>query len=337
MTRISHSAAPPAPARLPGPGRVSRVLRAVAIASCLPYLVLKVAWIAGSRIGIPSGSSLLDEDTRALLMGVNAVTVLMDAAVIVLALVLTRPRGRRVPAPLLVFPMWAATGLLTPIMAGFPVQLAVGLFTGPDEKPASNSAPFLDDWVYGIVYGGFIAQGLSLGILFVWYARDRWGHVWQGRLGGLPRDTCGRAARTASVAGALLALVPVTVHLMWAAGSTTGLPRQRIDERTGSFYALESLNAVTAAVAAAGLLLLVFAPRAAAFARLPVKVPLAVAWAGSGAVGCWGAWKSFAGLIPQDDPAKQPPALMTLTYAVAMVAGFLLAYGVASFLKRRTP
>ncbi|MFH8618898.1 hypothetical protein ACH4E8_28065 [Streptomyces sp. NPDC017979] len=337
MTQISRSVSPPVPARLPGPGRASRVLRAVAIASCFPYLALKVAWIAGSRIGIPSGSSLLDEDKRALLIGVNAVTVLMDAAVIVLALVLTRTRGHRVPAPLLVFPMWVATGLLTPIMAGFPLQLTVGLFTGPEEKSTSNGDPFLDDWVYGIVYGGFIVQGLTLGILFVRYARERWGHVWQGRMGDLPRDTCGRAARTASVAGALLALVPITVHLMWAAGSTTGLPQQRIDERTGSFAALESLSAATATIAAAGLLLLVFAPRAATFARLPVKVPLAAAWAGSGAVGCWGAWMSFAGLIPQDDPAKQPPALMTLTYAVSMIAGFLLAHGVASFLKRRTP
>ncbi|MEU3597602.1 hypothetical protein ABZ714_02525 [Streptomyces sp. NPDC006798] len=337
MTRISRPASPSVPARLPGPGRLPRVLRAVAIASCVPYLALKVAWIAGSRVGIPSGSSLLDEDTRALLMAVNAVTVLMDAAVIVLALVLTRPRGRRVPAPLLVFPMWVATGLLTPIMAGFPVQLAVGLFTGPGEKSASSGDPFLDDWVYGIVYGGFIVQGLTLGILFARYARDRWGHVWQGRMGELPRDACGRAARTASVAGALLALMPITVHLMWAAGSTTGLPQQRIDERDGSFAALETLTAVTAAVAAVSLLLLVLAPRAAAFARLPVKVPLAAAWAGSGAVGCWGAWMFLAGLIPHDDPAKQPPALMTLTYAASMTAGFLLAYGVASFLKRRTP
>ncbi|MGW5679973.1 hypothetical protein ACWEV4_33705, partial [Streptomyces sp. NPDC003860] len=119
MTQIFRSASPPVPARLPGPGRASRVLRNVAIASCFPYLALKVAWIAGSPIGIPSGSSLLDEDKRALLIGVNAVTVLMDAAVIVLALVLTRTRGHRVPAPLLVFPMWVATGLLTPIMAGF--------------------------------------------------------------------------------------------------------------------------------------------------------------------------------------------------------------------------
>lgn len=314
-----------------------QVLRAVAIASCLPYLVLKLAWIAGSRIGIPSGSPLLDEDNRALLIGVNALTVLMDAAVIALALVLTQAWGRRVPAPLLVFPMWVATGLLTPIMAGFPVQLAVGIFSGPGENPSSSSDSFLDSWVYGIVYGGFIAQGLTLGILFVGYARERWGHVWRGRVGDLPRDACGRAARTASVTGALLALIPVVVHLMWAAGSTTGLSQHRIDERTSDFTALESLSAVTAVVAVAGVLLLVFTARSATFRRLPVKVPLAAAWAGSGAVGCWGAWMFFAGLIPQDDPARQPPALTILTYAVSMIAGFLLAYGVTSFLRRRTP
>ncbi|WP_156727245.1 hypothetical protein [Streptomyces apocyni] len=335
MSQISRPPSSPAPARLREPSRASQVLLVIAIASCLPYLALKIAWIAGSRIGIPSGSSLLDEGTRVALISVNALTVLMDAAVIVLALVLTQAWGRRTPAPLLVFPMWAATGLLTPIMAGFPVQLAVGIFSGPAEKSSSNGDPFLDDWVFGIVYGGFIVQGLTLGILFVRYARQRWGHVWQGRMGELPRDE-GRAARTAAVAGALLALVPIAVHLMWAAGSNSGLPQQRIDERTAEFNALEFLSAATAAVAVAGVLLLVFAPRATTFLRLPVKVPLAVAWAGSGAVGCWGAWMSFAALIPQDDPAKQPPSLMVTTNALSLVAGLLLAYGVASFLRRRT-
>ncbi|MCK8678090.1 hypothetical protein [Streptomyces lichenis] len=46
-------------------------LRTVAIATCLPYLVLKVVWIAGGRVGIPDGSVLLEH--RTLLLVANTV------------------------------------------------------------------------------------------------------------------------------------------------------------------------------------------------------------------------------------------------------------------------
>ncbi|NEE42966.1 hypothetical protein G3M53_98705, partial [Streptomyces sp. SID7982] len=65
------------------------MLRVVAIASCLPYVGLKTAWTAGSRLGIPDGSPLLDGGLA--LAVANGATVLMDGAVVVLALLLTRP------------------------------------------------------------------------------------------------------------------------------------------------------------------------------------------------------------------------------------------------------
>ncbi|BCL19629.1 hypothetical protein ACPCBX_32125 [Streptomyces tuirus] len=48
-----------APAARPttGPGRARRILRAVAVVSCVPYLGLKTAWIAGGHVGIPEGTS----------------------------------------------------------------------------------------------------------------------------------------------------------------------------------------------------------------------------------------------------------------------------------------
>lgn len=146
-------------------GRSRRALRAVAVVSCVPYLSLKAAWIAGSRIGIPDGSSLLEH--RATMAVANSVTVLMDAAVIVLALVLTRPWGLRAPAWLLGLPAWVATGLLAPIMAGFPLQVLVDVLGGSTSTAAAEGEPFLDAWVFGVVYTGFIVQGLTLGALFV--------------------------------------------------------------------------------------------------------------------------------------------------------------------------
>ena len=267
----SPSAAPAAPLRT---SRSRSVLRAVAILSCLPYLSLKICWIAGGRIGIPDGSSLLEHRTT--MAVANSVTVVMDGAVIVLALLLTRPWGLRTPAWLLAFPMWAATGLLAPIMAGFPLQLLVKAFGGSVNDSSGGDggkAAFLDEWVFGVVYTGFIVQGLALGALFVLYARDRWGHLWRGHVWDLPAASRTGARRTA-VAAALIALVPATLHLLWATGSTFGLNEGRIEQRTTDFHVLEALDVLYLCAAVTGGLLIAFR-----WGRgLPVKVPLALAW-----------------------------------------------------------
>ncbi len=110
-----------APAVAVGPTPARRLLRATAVVACLPCLGLKAAWIAGSRVGIPDGSALLDH--RVAMALANGLSMLLDSGVIVLALVLTRPWGRRVPAWAPALPAWGATGLLAPIMAGYPLQL----------------------------------------------------------------------------------------------------------------------------------------------------------------------------------------------------------------------
>jgi hypothetical protein len=314
-----------------GPGRARTVLRAVAIASCVPYLSLKTAWIAGSRIGIPEGSALLDD--RALMAVANSVTVLMDGAVIVLALLLTQGWGRRVPGWLLAAPMWIAGGLLLPIMVGVPVQLLVAAFTGAEADPSgsSGSEPFLDEWVFGVVYTGFIVQGLALGTLFVLYAKERWGHVWRGRIWDLPTAATGRTLKVTAVAAAVLALFPATMRLLWACGATTGLSGPRIEQRTADFYVLEGISALFLVVAVAGPLLLAFRRGRA----LSLKTPLAMAWLGSGAVGCWGIWLLIAALLPGAEEGERATGLMALTYAVGMIVGLLVVTGTVSFLRRR--
>ncbi|MEV0322212.1 hypothetical protein ACIBKX_00525 [Streptomyces sp. NPDC050658] len=315
----------PVPTRQ-GIGSGTRVLRALAVVSCLPYLSLKIAWIAGSHIGIPAGSGLLQHRTTMILA--NSLTVLMDAGVIVLALLLTRPWGLRTPAWLLAFPMWAATGLLAPIMTGFPLQLLAKALGGSVDEPSGGSDDaFLDAWVFGVVYGGFILQGLALGALFVRYAHTRWGHLWRGRVRDLPRAVSTGDRRTAAAA-ALLALPPALMHVLWATGATPGLNEARIQERTTDFYVLEVLDLFYLGAAVTGALLIAFRRSPA----LPVRVPLALGWVGSGVITCWGAWLLFASLGGVDDVTRQPTALMFLTYAVEMIVGMLVvALGVRFF------
>ncbi|MFB8353831.1 hypothetical protein [Streptomyces niveus] len=308
------------------PGRGVRALRAVAIASCLPYITLKVVWIAGGRIGVPDGSTLLEH--RTVMAVVNSVSVLLDGAVVVLALLLTQTWGRRVPAWLVGLPMWAATGLLAPIMTGYPLQLAGSLIDGSRPAP-SNSEPFLATWVFAVVYSGFILQGLTLGTLFVLYARRRWDHLWRGHLGDAVTT---RTARATVAAGAVLALPPAVMHLLWATGSTAGLGADRIAERSTDFHLVEGVHALFAVVAVVGTSLLVLRLRSAA--RLSAKIPLAGAWVGSGTLGCWGGFLFLSTLMPTD-PDQRAAGPMVLTYPVSMVAGLLLLSGVVSVLRRR--
>ncbi|MFI8168752.1 hypothetical protein ACIGAN_20635 [Streptomyces sp. NPDC085931] len=319
---------PIAPRAVVAPSRPRRVLRAVAVLSCLPYLGLKAAWIAGSRLGIPAGSALLDD--RLGMAVINALSVLLDSAVIVLALVLTRPWGLRVPAWLLAFPVWVATGLLAPIMAGFPAQLAVRAVGGAGAGPAQRE-PFLEEWVFTVVYAGFILQGLALGGLFALHARDRWGRLWRGRVGRLPVGGPGPAPRALAVAAAVAALPPLALHLLWACGGTTGLGAGRAAERTADFRVLEAVFVCFLLAAVAGALSLAFRRGR----TLPVAVPLGLAWVGSAAVACWGGWLSLASLAGAQDIADRPTPLMSLAYAGQMLSGFLVAALGASFLAER--
>ncbi|MET9092778.1 hypothetical protein ABZX72_11855 [Streptomyces cyaneofuscatus] len=311
-------------------GRVRSVARALAVAACVPYVGLKLAWLAGSRAGIPDGSPLLDGGV-VLAVG-NAATVLMVGCVVVLALLLTRPWGLRVPAWLLVVPMWVASGLLLPIMTAYPLQMAVRLLGG-DGGQASGGAgdPFLEPWVFGVVYGGFIAQGIALGTLFALYARERWGHLWQGRLRDLPRTPASGVLRVAAVAAALVALAPGLAHLLWAAGSTAGLDEGRVAGRTSDFHVLEAVNTLFVAAAVAGVLLLAFRRGG----RLPLRVPLVLVWAGSAQVACWGGWLSLAALVGAGDVADRPTTAMVLIYAGQMLVGILIALPVAHLLAER--
>ncbi|MCZ4100482.1 MULTISPECIES: hypothetical protein [Streptomyces] len=326
-TALDHPSPPLAEQRRTAPAR--RVLRAVAIAACLPYLTLKIAWLSGSTVGIPAGSSLRGSLEDSSFYAVNVLTVAMDLAVVALALALTRPWGRCLPAWLLVLPGWIATGLIAPIVVAFPLQTALSLITGSRSTPPGD--PWLDEWVFGVVYTGFGIQGMALGTLFVLYAKDRWGPLLRGRTADLMASPTRPVLRIAAAAAAAATLPPAVLHTVWACGGTVGLTASRIAEHTTTTAIVEADSAAFAVLGAVGILLAAFRP-----GRTRLVVPLALGWTGGAASAAWGGWMLLAGIVAPDDsgePGTSP--LMDLTYAVQMLLGMLVLVAGAYLLAER--
>ncbi|MFD9410442.1 hypothetical protein ACFWBN_25980 [Streptomyces sp. NPDC059989] len=323
-TRAVHPSTYESQRSAPAPGTGRQILRAVALTATVPYLALKTAWLAGSRIGIPDGSPLLDPEP--FLIAANAVTVAMDACVILLVLVFTRPWGIRVPAWTLAVPVFVATGLLTPILLAFPGQLLIrALGFGADPAAEAVREPFLDPWVFNVVYTGFTVQGLALAGLFVPYARERWGRRWQGVLGlGLPSST-GVVAAAAAATGLAIA----AVHAYWAFGGTAGLDAEQVAGFSTARAVVTAVHGMCALGAGAGALLL------ARGGEIRARWPLGLAWIGAGATLSWGTWMLIATLGPQLDGGEGPSGTAQLIYAGQMITGSLAAAVLARFLISR--
>ncbi|MFD4243040.1 hypothetical protein ACFWP3_15760 [Streptomyces sp. NPDC058525] len=320
----------------PGLGTGRRILRVVALAATVPYLALKGAWLAGSQVGIPAGSVL--SEPGLFFTVANAVTLAMDACVILLVLVLTRPWGIRVPSWLLTVPVFFATGLLTPILLGFPGQLLIRLL-GFGAEPAAAGAPepFLDPWVFNVVYTGFTVQGLALAGLFVPYARQRWGRRRPGGPGlrVSPDGVRGRLPSSTGVAAAASAaagLAVAAVYAYRAFGGTAWLSAEQAASYTAEAGMAPAAHAICALAAGAGAVLLARGGRLTARWS---RWALGAAWTGSGAALSWGTWMLVASLGPQLDGGEGPGGAVLVAYAGQMITGLLSATVLIRFLTAR--
>jgi len=194
---------------------VARRRLAVCVATvlaCVPYLALKVAWLAGSSVGIRSGAAGAEMHDERYVVG-NLVTMGMELVAIGLLLALTFPWGRRVPGWLLAVPVWVAAGLLAPIALGLPAGLVLQALAGGAPSSGDNG---LADWVYAVAYGGFVLQAVGVLAAFGWHARERWPGWWRVRR--TPASPATVAA--VGVVGGLGLL-----HLAWAlAGDAAAAP-----------------------------------------------------------------------------------------------------------------
>lgn len=196
----------------PDPTQVSPLRRRIATATvivCLPYLALKVAWVAGLNIG--TSETDFADTTRA----ANLLTAGLEVVAILLAIALVLPIGRRVPAFLVAFPMWVATGLLTPVVAGFALGTPIQLLSGGGNAFRDE---VLDSWVFALVYGGFVLEAVLLTAGFVLHARNRWPAL----TSGAGRQEMAATGGLQRLLGGIFAVVAVVFAIQQASWALAG-------------------------------------------------------------------------------------------------------------------
>ena len=292
-----------------GPPRTSRtrqVLSVLAVAGALPYVTLKLMWLGGSTVGVVDTGLAAAPGARA----ATATTLAMALVAVVLALAFVSPWGGRLPAMLVLLPMWVGTGLLAPILVVLPVHLLLGSSSAGAGTIDTRSP--LADWVYAVVYAGFAWQGLFLLSGFALYVRWRWGRsfAWRHPLGTWT-GTRPRSVELPWVAAAAVLLVSATLAL---ATHLSGVMQSPVTTVV--------VDAALTALAAAGLVALALGRPA----RLPRWVPVAGIWVGSGATTVWSGYLLILSGLDTGLGASGPmSALDVNAEAVRLVAGLTAA------------
>ncbi|NBE98676.1 hypothetical protein FE391_40240 [Nonomuraea sp. KC401] len=285
---------------------IGRVTAAIAtVATMLPYLTLKILWLTGSSLGV-TDPGLMNDPAMA---GLNVMTFGMDAVGLLLVVAFTTRWGLRLPAWLVLLPMWVGTGLLSVVVVTAPIMVTAGgiaVFSGGPIEP----------WVYMMVYGGFVGQGMGLMATFVLYARDRWpgvsgpGHAIAGPA---------RQFQTAVAWGSLLVVTLVAgVRLSWTFGAPVGA------------VVMDGFKALLALAGAVAFVAVVRERGKGSFWRLAVPV-----WLGSGSLFGWGLYamivRSVGGPL-----AVGGAAATDLVELFGMLAGLVMGMSGAYVLAERS-
>jgi hypothetical protein len=278
----------PSSEQLPDVPVAQRVFAVLAIVATLPYIVLKIMWLAGSRVGLNDPDFGTDLTMRVL----NALTGALDVVALALAVTFLTRRGFRAPAILVLPPMWAGAGLLGTILVTLPVQLVIGAFSSP--AAPTGAIPPIADWVFTMVYGGFTLLGIGLLGAFGVYAWQRWGRS------PVPAPT--RDGRTALALAAGLVVLAAVLQIV------------RSDRRPGELVGDGLI--VLAAVAA---LLALVRPRGA---RADV-VAVVVAFVTTGSLAAWGVYTAVILGVPNPLVADaSTDGALVLTASLRARAGF---------------
>lgn len=289
--------------------RTRTIAGVLAIAFALPYLVLKVLWTAGVGIGVSDPELMRQPE----MVSANAFTGLLELTSVGLALALIRPWGMRIPAWLLLFPLWVGTGLLAPFVAIVPIAYTADLIDGN----AVSSSGELAAWVPAMVYSGFALQAIALLVAFTLYARERWDRVLRGRTSDVASGPTHALQRLLVIVVAVLAAIGIAYQAATLPGGTFVSALQN------------ALSITLSVIAVCGLLMLVRFWRPAG--RFFVAV--ALTWLGTAGMFAFGVFDLLinvltvaAGDAPEPLGAREIVVLLDMLGAIVggMVAAFLL-------------
>jgi hypothetical protein len=286
-----------------------------AIASALPYLALKLVWLAGSGLGV-ADERMMREPSMVVL---NLLTAGMDLVAIGIALAFTHEWGRKIPAWLILPPMWVATGLLAKFVAAVPIVVLVeALRSDSIARPVAGP---VQPWVYTVVYAGFAGIGVGLMLAFILYARVRWYDVFEpAAQRSWPRRTHSVQVPLAA-ASATMAVAVGGLHLAWALGAEIGVPAQLAAERTTASSLINGIDAGVMIAGAAGVLMMVHGISR----RVPFWFPLTLAWVGGAFLFAWGVWHMIV-VLGNTPLARGGGGLVLVNIAslVRLIAGLVI-------------
>ena len=257
----------------PSPTRPSNIRLTVcvaAVAACVPYALLKIAWIAGSDIGIADAEAAAQMHGAEFRIG-NAITLGLELGAV--AIVTTLTFARRMPAIAVLGPIWVGSGLLAPFVIALPLGLAVQAVAGGSPAPDDGG---LNGWVFAVVYGGFILQALFLTAAFLLHAVTRWAWAFRLQADDVSPGPTYALQRLMAGTGIIVAAFIATVHVLWAADpGAFGGPDAFDTAAQRTFLLVGGLIPFGGAL---GVLALVRRRRGGS-----LRLPLATAWIGSAA------------------------------------------------------
>lgn len=297
------------------------------IVAVLPYVVLKVLWLTGDMVGVPA-SSPAHQGWEVQ----NAITLGMDLFAVLIALAFTYSWGSRIPAWLIIVPIWVATGFLVPAV----LEVAVGftqslLSTG---HLVSMQGGLVEPWAYIVVYLSFAGQGICLTAAFLYYARDRWAAVFS--TASAHRATEPSATRSVLVAligaGSALAFLVGALRLFQALWAPV---TWRSEPWTFTVRMVEGVEGTFAVLGALALLAMVgIEPVRRLSTRVPARVVLAIAWVGTGTMFAYGLLRTFSILAGAQLSELFTPVSRLINFT-ALLAGLVLSLAGAFLLAER--
>lgn len=286
------------------------------------YLVVKVGWVAAGLFG----HGPKDVGTAGWI-ALNTVTVGMSAVGVAVGLALAQPWGGRLPARPLILFSWLGTGFLVPMLPFMVISTILdaagvdrdGSQGGAGQGGGGQAPP---GWEMALIGIGFFGMAVGLAVGLPIYLRERWPYAFLGRVGEV-RSRPSWFTSPAIVVAVALGLL----WLYWAAGGTLGLDRWDL---TGQM--LNGSAGLWALIGAWSVHVL----RTGRPARLPLWLPMTLAFAASGSLFAWACWKlPMVFLKPGDYTSPEHPPVAVAEYVLSIAVGAALLATTLSAVRRR--